>query len=89
MSGLDLSIPGPAGLFFDPSLLTDEAAAQDRAVRAALAPRCSICGSLRAPYGYGDFSDGRPGARFACGDIICRAQAKAQVCLKPETGRAA
>lgn len=50
---------------------------------------CSICGVIPAPYGYGVYSDQRPGARFACMDLTCRAQAKAQVCLKSETGRAA
>ena len=38
---------------------------------------CSICGSFPAPYGYGVYSDGRPGARFACTDQDCRSRARA------------
>lgn len=73
---LDLTKPGPAGMWFDPSVLSPVGLAQDKAARDALETFCDACGVIGASYGYGNFTRyGKPVGRSftACSDPDCRA----------------
>ncbi len=61
---------------------------QAAVARQPVAHACSICGTSPAPFGYGDFLDGRPGVLHACFDRACRAACERRA-LSSETGRAA
>lgn len=68
---LDLTQPGPAGLYFRTDRLLPTALAEDRAARARLETHCAICGTLPAHYGFGRHT--------ACDDPTCQAEAEARM----------
>jgi len=70
----DITKPGPAGMWFDPSVLTAEGLEADRAARAALETYCDICGSANAGNGFGNFSHSR--GVIACSDADCLREAR-------------
>lgn len=72
---LDLTIPGPAGLMFDPSNLTGFGQDRERAARAALERWCVSCGQP-ASHGFGCFA--HTDGVWACADLDCRAVAEAR-----------
>lgn len=74
MSDLDMTRPGPAGLFYQTDNLTASGWQQEHRARARLERWCSQCGQ-RAVYGYGETltTDGV----LACADASCRAAAEA------------
>lgn len=83
---LDITIPGPAGLFRFVSDLTEAGWQQERRARARLERWCCQCGQP-ARFGYGEtlHTDGV----LACGAADCRAAAEAQAGKQSELGRAA
>lgn len=78
---IDLTQPGPAGLMFDPSRLTDFGQARERAARAALEHWCISCGQP-ASHGFGCFA--HTDGVWACADIDCKAEAEARAAAPPQ-----
>lgn len=70
----DITKPGPAGMWFDPSILAYEGLKTDRAARDALEVFCDICGSANAGNGFGSFSHSR--GVIACSDPECCREAR-------------
>lgn len=71
---IDITQPGPAGLYFDHDSLTDAGKASDRAIMASLERYCCACGSVGASYGFGVIGN-EPGF-WACGsDAECLQEA--------------
>lgn len=62
---IDISRPGPAGLYFDHDSLTDAGKASDRTIMASLERFCCACGSVGASRGFGVIGN-EPGF-WACG----------------------
>lgn len=71
---LDISKPGPAGMWFNSSVLTADGLEADRAARAALETYCDICGTANAGNGFGNFSHSR--GVIACTDPDCLREAR-------------
>lgn len=74
MIDLDITRPGPAGLFYRTDNLTASGWQQEHRARARLERWCSQCGQ-RAVYGYGETltTDGV----LSCADADCRIAAEA------------
>lgn len=72
---LDITVPGPAGLYRFVSDLTDAGWQQEREARAKLEKWCAFCGQI-ARFGYG-VSLHEVGV-WACGEPDCRSSAEAE-----------
>lgn len=86
---LDPTQPGPAGLFFDRSILTPAGIEQDREACRSLEHPCFACGLLHASFGYGVGLYGS--CVWTCVDPECRARGEAWAAERrlaaPEGGR--
>lgn len=75
-STFDPTVPGPAGIFFDPKDLTPAGWQQEHEARARLERWCAYCGQS-ACYGFGVSL--KDDGVWTCADPDCRRAAEAQV----------
>lgn len=70
------TVAGPAGLFFDPSNLTDSGWQQEQSARQSLERWCAYCGQSSC-YGFGETLT--TAGILSCADPSCIASAEAEI----------